>query len=88
MAQQIKALVTKPDILSLFIGTHIVEGENQLLQLYSDLHTWTITCVHTHTLYSIYTYIPVKKILNALGTPYLQLFHMAYYERSVIALQG
>lgn len=69
MAQQIKALVTKPDILSLFIGTYIVEGENQLLQLYSDLHTWTIhnMCTHTLSTLSIYTYIHVKKNFKCIG---------------------
>lgn len=39
-------------------------------------------CTHTLSTLSIYTYIHVKKILSALGTPYLQLFHMAHYERS------
>lgn len=33
MAQQIKVLVTKPDNLSLVIGTYIVTGENQLPQV-------------------------------------------------------
>ena len=32
MAQQVKALATKSDDLSSISGTHIVEGENQLLK--------------------------------------------------------
>lgn len=31
MAQQVKALAAKPGNLNLITGTHIVEGENQLL---------------------------------------------------------
>jgi hypothetical protein len=33
MAQWIKVLVAKPDDLMLISETHIVEGENQLLQV-------------------------------------------------------
>lgn len=85
MAQQIKAFVTKPDI----IGTHIVEGENQLLQvILCPPHIDHNMCAHTHSLLSLYTYIHVKKNLSALGTPYLQLLHMAHYERSVFSSQG
>lgn len=42
MVQQIKALVTKPDHLSLIPRIHMVERENQLLQV--------VLCpTHTHT---------------------------------------
>jgi hypothetical protein len=32
MAQQVKALATKPAGLSVTLNTHMVEGENQLLK--------------------------------------------------------
>lgn len=38
MAQQLKVLVTKPDDLNLVPGTHLVEGENQLLEALPDSH--------------------------------------------------
>jgi hypothetical protein len=34
MAQQIEAFADKPDILSLIPVTHVMEGDNQLLQGY------------------------------------------------------
>lgn len=37
-------LAAKPGNLSSIPGTHLVEGQNQLQQLFSDLYT----CEHTH----------------------------------------
>jgi hypothetical protein len=50
MAQQIKALVAKPDDLSLITGTHKKEEENWLPQSF-PLHTCSMAhaCTHTHT---------------------------------------
>jgi hypothetical protein len=42
MAQWVKGLVTKPDILSLIPGANIVEGESGSCRLSSDL------CTHTY----------------------------------------
>lgn len=38
MTQRVKAFVAKSNDLSLVSGTHVVEGENQLLRLPSDLY--------------------------------------------------
>lgn len=47
MAQQIKAFVFEPNSLSLSPRVHMVEGENQVLQVSSDLtHTCLGTSVH------------------------------------------
>lgn len=47
MAQQIKAFVFEPSSLSLIPRVYMVEGENQLLQVSSDLtHTCHGTSVH------------------------------------------
>lgn len=43
MAQQVEALAAD---LSLISGIHVVEGENQLPQVCSDLHLSTL-CAHT-----------------------------------------
>lgn len=42
MARQVEALAAKPEDLSLIPTTCLVEGENLLPQVFSDLHT------HTH----------------------------------------
>lgn len=42
MAQQIKELATKPGDLSSLPWPHLVEREDQLLQVLSDLRTVTI----------------------------------------------
>lgn len=47
MAQQGKALAAKPDDLSSSPGSQMVEGENQLPQLSSNLHTCTVAPIHT-----------------------------------------
>jgi hypothetical protein len=51
MAQQITVFAAKPDYLSLNPGTHMVEGENRLNKLSSDLHKHSVahTCTHTKT---------------------------------------
>lgn len=48
MAQQVKKPSTKPEDLSSFPGTHMVEGGNQFLKfvsLFSDLYMCTVMCV-------------------------------------------
>lgn len=43
MVQRVEALATKPDYLSLLpLGTHMVEGENQFLQV-------VLWCLYTYT---------------------------------------
>lgn len=53
MAQQVKVLAIKPDNLSLFLGTYMVEGENDSCKLSSDLYIhvmpWSATYLHSHT---------------------------------------
>lgn len=49
MAQQVKALTAKPNVLTLIHGTHMVEGENQLLEVLP--HMSSSKCVS----------IPIKK---------------------------
>lgn len=55
MAPLVKVTVTTPVDLRLGTRNHMVEGENQLLQLSFDLHTCTVACrvpytyIHTHT---------------------------------------
>lgn len=41
MAQGVRAFASKPDYLSSVTGTHMVEGEDQLLRLSSGTHTLT-----------------------------------------------
>jgi hypothetical protein len=46
MAQQVKVLAIKPDNLSLFLGTYMVEGENDSCKLSSDLYMCAVACVY------------------------------------------
>lgn len=49
MAQEIKALVAKPDNLSSTPRTHTVEGETDSCSLTSDLYIYTMAHIHpTH----------------------------------------
>lgn len=51
MAQWVKGFGTKSDNLSLVLGTPLVERENKLLWVFSDLHacavTWVYLCICT-----------------------------------------
>lgn len=51
MVQLVKALVTKPDNLSLIPRAHLVEGENLLLGWFSDdpMHTVLEKGLHVYT---------------------------------------
>lgn len=46
MAQQIKVAAFKPDDLGSIPGLHVTET-TKTLKLSSDLHFYTMTCVHT-----------------------------------------
>lgn len=58
IAQQVKALAAKPDNLSSIPERYMVEGENHLLQEFSDLHTCARahTCPHLHTHTHVHTH--------------------------------
>lgn len=48
MAQQVKTLATMLHNLSLILGTLIVEGENQIPQIVSNLHMCAVVFVSMH----------------------------------------
>lgn len=48
MGQWVKVLAAKLDNLNSIPGTFMVEGKTQLLKVFSDLHTHTGTCTHSH----------------------------------------
>lgn len=55
MAEWVKGCASKPDNLSWCFRVHMVEGKNQLLQLFSDLYMHVVlwlcmqdACTHTH----------------------------------------
>lgn len=51
MTLEVKEFAAKADDLSLILGIHMVERENQLSQVFSVFQT----CTHTHT--HLYPYI-------------------------------
>lgn len=57
MAQQVKTLATKPDDMSLFPQTHMVEGDNQLPTVFSPL------CMHMYTHKYMYIFKYKKKCI-------------------------
>jgi hypothetical protein len=59
MAQQVKAIATKPDDLTLIPRSHVVKGESQLLRLVvrQPLHVDYSTNVHVGTGVNTHTHI-------------------------------
>lgn len=49
MAEREKVLVAKCDDLSSIPGTHVMEGENQLLQSVLYAEPWQCAHMHAHT---------------------------------------
>ena len=49
MAQQVRAFATMPAELSSIPRKHVVEGENQLLSVVSDLHMHALAHMHPHS---------------------------------------
>lgn len=64
MAEWIKALATKPDILCSIPGTHMVEEEINSCKLFSGLHLCTIACMTSPQLLTpqIYVKLNIKEI--------------------------